>query len=123
MVFFHLKGKTSILGLLLMKGDKEAEITVMLLLYEVCRKYYEVQGSYVEITSTALVCCWSYVYPFGNCERRADRGKKIVQDFANVEGFIVHFQFIHGTTLLFSEFTVRALVNRFPNYVWVTDVI
>ena len=50
MVFFHLKGKTSILGLLLMKGDKEAEITVMLLLYEVCRKYYEVQGSYVEIT-------------------------------------------------------------------------
>ena len=50
MVFFHLKGKTSLLGLLLMKGDKEAEITVMLLLYEVCRKYYEVQGSYVEIT-------------------------------------------------------------------------
>ena len=49
--------------------------------------------------------------------------KKIVQDFANVEGFIVHFQFIHGTTLLFSEFTVRALVNRLPNYVWVTDVI
>ena len=58
---------------------------------------------------------------------RADRGKKIVQDFANVEEFsnwfIVHFQFIHGTTLLFSEFTVRALVNRLPNYVWVTDVI
>ena len=50
MVFFHLKGKTSILGLLLMKGDKEAEITVILLLYEVCRKYYEVQGSYVEIS-------------------------------------------------------------------------
>ena len=49
--------------------------------------------------------------------------KKIVKDFANVEGFIVDFQFIHGTTLLFSEFTVRALVNRFPNYVWVTDVI
>ena len=74
-----------------------------------------------------MVCCWSYVYPFGNCERRADRGKKIVQDFANVEGFsnwfIVHFQFIHGPTLLFSEFTVRALVNGLPNYVWVTDVI
>ena len=49
--------------------------------------------------------------------------KKIVKDFANVEGFIVHFQFIHGTTLLFSEFTVRALVNGLPNYVWVTDVI
>ena len=47
---FHLKGKTSILGLLLMIADKEAEITVTLLLYEVCRKYYEVQGSYVEIT-------------------------------------------------------------------------
>ena len=53
----------------------------------------------------------------------ADRGKKIVKDLANVEGFIVHFQFIHGTTLLFSEFTVRALVNGLPNYVWVTDVI
>ena len=49
--------------------------------------------------------------------------KKIVKDFANVEGFIVHFQFIHGTTLLFSEFTVRVLVNGLPNYVWVTDVI
>ena len=49
--------------------------------------------------------------------------KKIVKDFANVEGFIVDFQFIHGTTLLFSEFTVRALVNGLPNYVWVTDVI
>ena len=49
--------------------------------------------------------------------------KKIVKDFANVEGFIVHFQFIHGTTLLFSEFTVRALVNGLPNCVWVTDVI
>ena len=33
-----------------MIADKEAEITVMLLLYEVGRKYYEVQGSYVEIT-------------------------------------------------------------------------
>ena len=53
----------------------------------------------------------------------ADRGKKIVKDFANVEGFIVHFQLIHGTTLLFSEFTVHALVNGLPNYVWVTDVI
>ena len=49
--------------------------------------------------------------------------KKIVKDFANVEGFIVHFQLIHGTTLLFSEFTVHALVNGLPNYVWVTDVI
>ena len=25
--------------------------------------------------------------------------------------------------LLFSQFTVRALVNRFPNLVWVTDVV
>ena len=60
-----------------MIADKEAEITVTLLLYEVCRKYYEVQGSYVEITlfrilktSTAVVCCWSYIYPFGNCWAR-----------------------------------------------------
>ena len=50
MDFFHLKGKTSILGLLLMIADREAEITVTLLLYEVCMKYYEVQGSYVEIS-------------------------------------------------------------------------
>ena len=60
-------------------------------------------------------------------QRRADRGKIIVQDFTNVEGFsnwfIVHSQFIHDTTLLFSQFTVRALVSRFPNFVWVTDVI
>ena len=53
--------------------------------------------------------------------------KKTVKDFANVEGvsdwFIVRFQFIHGTTLLFSQFTVRALVNGLPNFVWVTDVI
>ena len=48
--FFHLNGKTSILGLLLMIADKEAEITVTLLVYEVCRKYHDVQGSYVEIT-------------------------------------------------------------------------
>ena len=33
-----------------MIADREAEITVTLLLYEVCRKYYEVQGSYVEIS-------------------------------------------------------------------------
>ena len=32
---------------LLMIADKEAEMTVMLLLYEVCRKYYEVQGPYL----------------------------------------------------------------------------
>ena len=37
-------------GILLMIADKEAEMTVMLLRYEVCRKYYEVQGPYVEIT-------------------------------------------------------------------------
>ena len=33
-----------------MIADKEAEVTLMLLLYEICRKYYEVQGPYVEIT-------------------------------------------------------------------------
>ena len=43
-----------------MKADKEAEITVTLLVYEVCRKYHDVQGSYVEITYS-VVCCWSYV--------------------------------------------------------------
>ena len=32
---------------LLMIADKEAEMTVMLLLYEVCRKHYEVQGPYL----------------------------------------------------------------------------
>ena len=48
--FFHFKGKTSIFELSLMVTDKEAEMTVMLLLYEICRKYYEVQGPYVEIT-------------------------------------------------------------------------
>jgi len=33
-----------------MIADKEAEMTVMLLLYEICRKYYEVKGPNVEIT-------------------------------------------------------------------------
>ena len=33
-----------------MIADKEAEMTVMLLLYEVYRTYHEVQGPYVEIT-------------------------------------------------------------------------
>ena len=33
-----------------MIADKEAEMTVMLLRYEVRRRYYEVQGPYVEIT-------------------------------------------------------------------------
>ena len=30
-----------------MIADKEAEMTVMLLLYEVCRKDYEVRGSHL----------------------------------------------------------------------------
>ena len=50
LVFFHFIGKTSIFELLLMIADKEAEMNVMLLLYETCRKYYEVLGPYVEIT-------------------------------------------------------------------------
>ena len=50
LVFFHFIGKTSIFELLLMIADKEAEMSVMLLLYETCRKYYEVHGPYVEIT-------------------------------------------------------------------------
>ena len=50
MVFFHFIGKTSIFELLLMIADKEAEMDVLLLLYETCRKYYEVLGPYVEIT-------------------------------------------------------------------------
>ena len=33
-----------------MIADKEAEMSVMLPLYEIYRKYYEVQGPYVEIT-------------------------------------------------------------------------
>ena len=33
-----------------MIADKEAEMGVILLLYKICRKYYEVQGPYVEIT-------------------------------------------------------------------------
>ena len=32
-------------------------------------------------TSTAVVRYWSYVYSFGNCERRADRGKKNCSGF------------------------------------------
>ena len=49
-MFFSILRKTSIFELLLMIADKEAEVTLMLLLYEICRKYYEVQGPYVEIT-------------------------------------------------------------------------
>ena len=49
LVFFHFKGKTSIFELLLMTADKEAEMSVILLLYEICRKYYEGQGPYVEV--------------------------------------------------------------------------
>ena len=30
---------------------------------------------------------------------------------------------MYGITLLFSQFTVRAPVNRFPNFVWITDVV
>ena len=41
LVFFHFIGKTSIFELLLMIADKEAEMSVILLLYEICRKYYE----------------------------------------------------------------------------------
>ena len=44
LVFFHFIGKTSIFELLLMIADREAEMNVMLLLYETCRKYYEVLG-------------------------------------------------------------------------------
>ena len=50
LVFFHFVGKTSIFELLLMIADREAKMSVMLLLYETCRKYYEVHGPYVEIT-------------------------------------------------------------------------
>ena len=54
-----------------MIADKQAEMSVILLLYEICRKYYEVQGALCgdnlfRIFKTAVVCCWSYVYPFGN---------------------------------------------------------
>ena len=38
-----------------MIADKEAEMTVMLLPYEVCQKYYEVQGPYVEITYSGFL--------------------------------------------------------------------
>ena len=41
----------------------------------------------------------------------------------SVTGLLFTPSSLNGTTLLFSQFTVRALVNRFPNFIWITDVI
>ena len=50
----HFKEKTSKCGILLTIADKEAEMTVMLFLYEVCRKNYEVPGPYIHLLTPRL---------------------------------------------------------------------
>ena len=47
--FSILKENVNVFELLLMIADNEAEMSFILLLCEICWKYYEVQGPYVEI--------------------------------------------------------------------------
>ena len=47
--FLFWRKNANAFELLLMIADNEAEMSVILLLCEICRKYYEVQGPYVEI--------------------------------------------------------------------------